>query len=202
MQAEPRSTRQRILEAARELFNQKSYKAVTMREIAAHAGIAVGNLTYHFRRKEDIARALMDDEVDATLLSAPLTGVHRLHAVLSLILDTLTRNPFYFLDSDMAALVGPNDHLNSQRVQRQLYEATDALVADGLMTRAFQGAQQEAVLRVLLLSHITWLRDLICSGDDPAQAKQRFLALHWRVLSAYLTDAGLAQLKELYFGAK
>lgn len=202
MQAEPRSTRQRILEAARELFNQKSYKAVTMREIAAHAGIAVGNLTYHFRRKEDIARALMDDEVDATLLSAPLTGVHRLHAVLSLILDTLTRNPFYFLDSDMAALVGPNDHLNSQRVQRQLYEATDALVADGLMTRAFQGEQQEAVLRVLLLSHITWLRDLIRSRDDPAQAKQRFLALHWRVLSAYLTDAGLAQLKELYFGAK
>lgn len=202
MQADTRSTRQRILEAARELFNQKSYKAVTMREIAAHAGIAVGNLTYHFQRKADIARALMDDELDATLLSEPLTGVFRLHAVLSLILDTLTRNPFYFLDDDMAALVGPNDQLNSERVQRQLYEATDALVADGLMTRAFQGKQQQAVLRTLLLAHITWLRGVIRSGEDLPQAKQAFLRLHWRVLSAYLTDAGLAQLKELYQSAK
>ena len=202
MHADACSTRQRILEAARELFNQKSYKAVTMREIAAHAGIAVGNLTYHFKRKEDIARVLMDGEVNATLLSAPLTGVRRLHAVLSLILDTLTRNPFYFLDSDMAALVGQSDRLNSQRVQRQLYEVTDALVAGGLMKHEFHGAQQEAVLQMLLLAHITWLRDLIRSREDMAQAKQRFLALHWRVLSAYLTEAGLAQLEELYQSSK
>ena len=197
MNADKRSTRQRIIEAARELFNQKSYKAVTMREIATRANIAVGNLTYYFKRKEDIARELMDGEVDATLLNEPLSGVFRLHAVLSLILDTLTRNHFYFLDSDMAALVGPSDRLNSRRVQRQLYETTDALVAGGLMKPEFCGEQQEAVLRVLLMAHITWLRDVIRCGQDEAQAKRRFLELHWRVLSAYLTDEGLKQLDEL-----
>ena len=49
-------TRDRIVDAARELFNEQGYGAVTTATLAAHLGIAEGNLWYHFKTK----RALLD----------------------------------------------------------------------------------------------------------------------------------------------
>lgn len=49
-------TRERIVEAARDLFNEQGYGAVTTATLAAHLGIAEGNLWYHFKTK----RALLD----------------------------------------------------------------------------------------------------------------------------------------------
>ena len=43
-----------ICDAAAQLFNQKGYDQVSMREIAKHAGTTIGNLTYYFPKKEDI----------------------------------------------------------------------------------------------------------------------------------------------------
>jgi len=54
------STRQRILETAIRLFNEKGTRAVTTNHIAAAMGISPGNLYYHFRSREDIIRAILD----------------------------------------------------------------------------------------------------------------------------------------------
>ena len=50
-------TKDRIVEVAIWLFNEKGTKAVTTNHIAAAVGISPGNLYYHFRNKEDIIRA-------------------------------------------------------------------------------------------------------------------------------------------------
>ena len=52
------TTRERILEVSRELFNENGYAATPVSEIAARAGIATGNLTYHFATKRELAREL------------------------------------------------------------------------------------------------------------------------------------------------
>ena len=49
-------TRERIVEQALLLFNEQGYGAVTTAALAAHCGIAEGNLWYHFKTK----RALLD----------------------------------------------------------------------------------------------------------------------------------------------
>ncbi len=54
------STRDRILDACRILFNERSPAEVTTAEIAENVGISEGNLHYHFRRKEQIVVALFD----------------------------------------------------------------------------------------------------------------------------------------------
>jgi AcrR family transcriptional regulator len=51
-------TRQRILQAARRLFNDRGTSSVSTNHIAAATGISPGNLYYHFRDKHDIIRAL------------------------------------------------------------------------------------------------------------------------------------------------
>lgn len=50
-------TRQRILHAALALFQAKGFTATTMREIAEHAGVAVGAAYHYFRSKEEIVFA-------------------------------------------------------------------------------------------------------------------------------------------------
>ena len=49
------TTRERVLEISRQLFNEKGYAATSLSEIAEGVGIAKGNLTYHFPSKRDLA---------------------------------------------------------------------------------------------------------------------------------------------------
>ena len=55
---DPTTTRERILDASRRLFNEKGYAATTLAEIAASVGIAQGNLTYHFPTKRQLVAEL------------------------------------------------------------------------------------------------------------------------------------------------
>ncbi len=47
-------TRDKIIQASIELFNQHGERQITTNHIAAHLGISPGNLYYHFRNKNDI----------------------------------------------------------------------------------------------------------------------------------------------------
>jgi AcrR family transcriptional regulator len=54
------ATRERIIDAAIQLFNARGVGAVTTNHIAAHLKISPGNLYYHFRNKEEIVREAFD----------------------------------------------------------------------------------------------------------------------------------------------
>lgn len=56
--SESSTTRERILEASRQLFNRHGYASTTIAKIAAEVGIAEGNLWYHFRTKRELASEL------------------------------------------------------------------------------------------------------------------------------------------------
>lgn len=53
--------REKILETALELFNNKGYANVGVREIARKLKISPGNLSYHFPKKEDILFGLLEN---------------------------------------------------------------------------------------------------------------------------------------------
>ena len=49
-------TRDKIVYAALELFNEHGERSITTNHIAEHIEISPGNLYYHFRNKQEIVR--------------------------------------------------------------------------------------------------------------------------------------------------
>ncbi len=63
-QAQPgrrRKTRERILQAARELFNEQGEANVTFADIGERLGISEGNVWYHFHTKHDLIFAIFTE---------------------------------------------------------------------------------------------------------------------------------------------
>jgi len=58
--AQIQATRQRIIEAAIELYVEVGISAATLREIGARADVAPGTLRNHFRSRDDLDRAIID----------------------------------------------------------------------------------------------------------------------------------------------
>jgi len=63
-------TRERVLEVALALFNERGIDRVTTAEIADTAGINEGNLYYYFQKKEQLALALFDMFSEALVATA------------------------------------------------------------------------------------------------------------------------------------
>ncbi len=57
-------TKEKILEAALQLFNQEGIGNVSMRRIAEEAGIQIGNLTYHFRNRDTLVEELLNQLIE------------------------------------------------------------------------------------------------------------------------------------------
>ena len=56
-------TKQKILDASLQLFNENGISNVRLQQIADEAGISVGNLAYHFNSKEAIAEPLITNVI-------------------------------------------------------------------------------------------------------------------------------------------
>ena len=68
-------TRRKVLEAARDLFNEIGYDETTIRAIAERAGVSVGSVFTTFASKSDVLSQVMDDRVES--LFAELDRVAR-----------------------------------------------------------------------------------------------------------------------------
>jgi AcrR family transcriptional regulator len=59
--------RQRLLDAALEVFSERGYYAATIEEIVEASGLSNGALYYNFRNKEDLFLALFDQRIEARI---------------------------------------------------------------------------------------------------------------------------------------
>ena len=67
-------TAERILEYAREAFNERGVAAVGVREIARDLGLSPGNVSYHFPTKEALIRAVIGHAVGRFQATMPTQG--------------------------------------------------------------------------------------------------------------------------------
>jgi AcrR family transcriptional regulator len=112
-----RRTRERILEAALELFAERGYEATTMRDVAREAGVSLGLAYRYFASKEEFALALYmrlaeESEEWARDGLAGGTVVERFEAAMLAKLDQVSphRGPLAAL---LARALDPNSRLSA-----------------------------------------------------------------------------------------
>jgi len=130
------ATRERILDAAVDLFSERSYDGAKLRDIAARAGVTQPLLNYHYRSKDELWRAAVDAlflrlRTTLTARTEGLRGVDEVTTAKLLIREFVTfsaRNPqLHRLITQESKADGERlDHLVENHV-RPIYDATVAL---------------------------------------------------------------------------
>jgi AcrR family transcriptional regulator len=132
------STREAILDAALDVFSERSFEGATTREIATRAGVTQPLLNYHFSSKDELWRAAVD-RLFATLNEALLTRAAGLRGVDEVTTQKLlvrefvhfsARNPqLHRIITAESKTDGPRMDWLVDRHVRPLYETTTAAFA-------------------------------------------------------------------------
>ncbi len=95
-------TRDRILDAAEDVFNESGYSNTTLNEIAEAAGVTRGAIYWHFKNKEDLFQAMclrirvpMDAQIEGIVekgVNDPIAQLSRTHETIML---EVINNPHY-----------------------------------------------------------------------------------------------------------
>ena len=97
MKGQAVSTRERILDAAMELFSAKGFYDTRLDEIAAEASASKGSIYFHFPNKEKLFIALVDQFADLIerrakeAIAQETKGIRRVQAALEAVLETFSK---------------------------------------------------------------------------------------------------------------
>jgi AcrR family transcriptional regulator len=104
-------TKRQILDTALELYNERGFSEVSLRDIAEKLNISPGNLTYHFRKREAIAESLYYEFVESVdqKFSELKPDSISLKTILDIIrILTESRLKYKFLMRDFISLIAEN----------------------------------------------------------------------------------------------
>lgn len=183
-----RDTRSDILQAARVLFNEHGFNAVSIRDIAAEAGISSGNLTYHFRKKEDIMEALLSE--NSPLDTAPPHTLEALDAFFSHQQQIMKEHAYYFRHFIQLSQLSPE--IQAKQQQRHQYNvatllaALEALHGAGLLHPPGYEEEYARVVDALLVASVNW--DSFCALKPEGTATS-YRQHAWSLLYHLLTDS-------------
>ncbi|MCR9248178.1 MAG: TetR family transcriptional regulator [bacterium] len=173
-------TKQTIVAAALELFREHGYEATTMRMVAKHAGVSVGNAYYYFKSKDVLLQAFYREVHDAEVAAAEpaLASAHsfreRLRAVLHSKLEVI--EPYHRFSALMfRSAADPKSPLNpfhpDGRDVRRGGEALFARVVDEARPRVARdlAAELPGLLWTYSMSLVLfWIHD-----DSPERERSR-----------------------------
>ncbi|MDD2372232.1 MAG: TetR/AcrR family transcriptional regulator [Syntrophomonadaceae bacterium] len=203
------STKEMILEAARQLFNEHRSTNVSTKVIAAEMGISPGNLYYHFRNKEEIIRCIYDQlsaamdtlfwDSEARQSEAGIVQFYKDFGKLQ------KHYRFFYLELSVLVCNDPilleTYRQRSDRVMRQFNNVFLYWVSTGIMKKFKSDAEREMlVLNVWTLGQL-WLThaDILDANIPPEVIQKGILRLH-ALLRPYFTAKTNKKMERLLQG--
>jgi AcrR family transcriptional regulator len=192
-------TRDRILKTALDLFNESGTAAVSTNHIAEALGMSPGNLYYHFRNKEEIIRALFEQQFAHTdaLYVLPGDRLPTLSDLQGLVRATFAMAWEYrFIYRELIALLRRDDLLQQRwsevraRGFAGFHELVALFVAAGVLRDPGDPAVVTRLAELCWLVSEFWLASVEISGEQvDARQIERGIALMLQVLSPYVIPA-------------
>lgn len=187
------TTRERIVEAADQLFYEHGFEATSFADVAAKVGISRGNFYYHFKTKDDILDAVIDlrlTNTRAMLRQWEAEGgdpAGRIVCFIHILIANRAKITLYGCPvGTLVAELGKLDHTAQARAKalftlfrdwlaEQFTALGRAAEADALATHLLalsqgvatlaQAFQDEALIRAEVAKMRNWLTAEIAAGD-------------------------------------
>jgi AcrR family transcriptional regulator len=197
-------TRARILERARILFNAQGIDNVGVRDLARDLDMSPGNLSYHFTRKEELVRALLEALRDR---NAARPTPDRVVSVEGLLIGfraaLLAQLEYRCLTESIVHVVRTWPELaglyreTELRRRADLAAAVRRLVDLGALTPGMTEVELARLVATWTLVARFWLaeRGISYPGADPTEAVGHYLALVAHSLVPYVPSSGRAALE-------
>ena len=181
--AKTKRVRESILTIATEVFGETGYRATTMKEIAARAGISESGLAHHFPNKDELLAAVLEAREDrASELIPREAGMGALLAMLAIVVEDSAQPGIVELHTTIASEATSPEHPAHDHYSER-YESVRLFA-----TRAFQAVAEQGTLRstltptqlgaayVALLDglQLQWLYNR--DGVQPVEVAKAFLA--------------------------
>lgn len=195
-------TKVKIMSTAKLMFNKHGYGAISLFEIAQNMNISRGNLTYHFRDKDELL-TMISNEMWSKLeaerqKSIKLPSFKNLHNEVQLYYKYQKEYAFIFLDPHV---------LNHPQIKKQFREITAQSIKENkeiiafsigvgnMKPEAFPGLYNNLSFIAWMLTFF-WLPQQIIRGEKKQEDGEKLI---WSVLLPHMTEKGLYNFKK-YFG--
>ncbi|MCK6265250.1 TetR/AcrR family transcriptional regulator [Vibrio sp. ZSDE26] len=205
-------TRDKIVHAALELFNEHGERNITTNHIAAHIEISPGNLYYHFRNKQEIVRdifTLYSEELIERF--TPIQGQQESLVMLKHYLDSIFTLmwKYRFFYANLPEILQRDNKLHDdyilvqEKLQINLINIMRAFVELELLT--VEDEEMKSLVTTLHLIACSWLAYQSAMSPDSKITEQvvsQGMLQMINVVKPRATELGMEQLLLLEDGVK
>lgn len=189
-------TKEDILITARELFNEYGYKNISMRDIAKKLNISVGNLTYYFKKKEDLIEEVVmykHRKYKGILLLKSLDDLNNLFLDM---LNTQNKNIYYFKHFDELGEISSKIYeiqlATLNKIEKILKECFEELQRKNLVQKVKPKSQIDNLIKCILTVII--YKPIKTKDLNKQDNIDSIISCLWSMIFMYLTDEG----KDMY----
>ena len=195
-------TRSKILSTAQRLFNENGYRKVSLRKISDAMGISIGNLTYHFKKRDEILKALLENNL-VELNTDKAKSLEDLRSHLIQMTKGIKANSFFFADMSLQTMDDDLYEYNSNNVKKQkeiLLKKVIDLRECGIIKKSVGDKDLRDIIEMEMLSHVTWAVNSGRKNTYTTMDEDSFISLSLRLFKPYLSKEGIRQLEALNNG--
>lgn len=194
-------TKEKIISTATKVFNQRGFSSVNLKELAEVLNISRGNLTYHFKNKDELLDAIVKemwekigDGKNRTMVVPSFENMHR---QTQLYFDVQKNYAFLFLDI----------HVQNHPIVRDQFKAMIERTIDDFHRMIAMGIQigtmkeetipgtYRSLAQSVWMVSFYWLSQQTTRDDVEEQDCGKAI---WGLILPHLTDTGMTGFKNFF----
>lgn len=197
-------TRQKIINKAIQLFNKNGYASVSLFEIAGVLDMTRGNLTYHFKDKDILLKAISNEfwakiEVERQK-TRMLPSFENMHNEVQLFYRFQKEYAFIFLDShviNQPIIRKKFQEMMNQSIREMEATIAFAISAGNMPPEPFEGIYHNLAFNFWMTWYY-WINVQTVTGDKSKKTNEEGERRLWSLLLPYLTEKGLKAFRKFF----
>lgn len=201
------TTKEKILDTARLLFNEHGVDKVSARNICSEMGISPGNFSYHFPDKDEIVIDLyhmMTREMYTVLSAIPMDNVSIRYYLESHKQLFLIQEKYKFFYLNLFEIVTHHDairssYLNNSKAERKMaYQLLQVYIEKGVIKKGVTN-HFERMIDVGQILNNAWIIDAeILFKGNKKKKLEHYMKICCGLLEPYLTEEALEEYRSYF----